>query len=402
MKKKLLVLCLSKISIVALSQWTLQPSPTNKLLRSVYFPNKNIGYAVGNSGAIIKTVNGGINWTTQNSGTYWNLYSVFFTSVLNGYAVGDSGTIIKTVNGGTSWTRLFFGTPGFLRSIHFVNSTHGFIAGNWIYGQILKTIDGGAHWDSSVIRTGLELNSIFFTDSVTGYVACGIHPPYNPPGGDIHKTTDGGTSWTYSNTLNTPLLSVFFANDSLGYVAGSGIILRSLNGGLSWDTTVTANYSLNCVHFPGADTGYIVGYSGVIIKTVNRGKTWTALSSGTKRHLYSVYFTDVNSGYAVGDSGTILKTTNGGSFFIDEKKSMETSFMLYPNPTYHKFTLTNKFNIPKETIISIFTIKGEHIFNNIFHNQNEIEIDLCKFEKGIYFVQIRTNLELEYKKVVIQ
>lgn len=39
-------------------------------------------------------------WVIQNSGTKKNLNSVFFTDVNTGYAVGDSGIILKTTNGG--------------------------------------------------------------------------------------------------------------------------------------------------------------------------------------------------------------------------------------------------------------------------------------------------------------
>ena len=51
-------------------------------------------------------------WVTQNSGTTRNLNSVYFIGVNSGYAVGDSGTILKTINGGVSWALQNSNTTG--------------------------------------------------------------------------------------------------------------------------------------------------------------------------------------------------------------------------------------------------------------------------------------------------
>jgi photosystem II stability/assembly factor-like uncharacterized protein len=74
-------------------------------LNSVFFiphGNANTGYEVGNSGTILKTIDGGANWQYQFSGTKESLKSVFFVNANTGYAVGGSGTIIKATNLGDS------------------------------------------------------------------------------------------------------------------------------------------------------------------------------------------------------------------------------------------------------------------------------------------------------------
>ena len=48
---------------------------------------------------MLKTTDGGTEWIDQDIG--WNfLLSVFFTVADTGYAVGESGVILKTTNGG--------------------------------------------------------------------------------------------------------------------------------------------------------------------------------------------------------------------------------------------------------------------------------------------------------------
>ena len=51
----------------------------------VSFTDANNGTAVGDSGTILRTTNGGTNWTSQSSGTTNWLYGVSFTDANNGY-----------------------------------------------------------------------------------------------------------------------------------------------------------------------------------------------------------------------------------------------------------------------------------------------------------------------------
>jgi hypothetical protein len=80
--------------------WTAHNVPVSMFLTSVYFIDSDTGYAAGANGAILKTTNGGTNWMVQNSGISQNLSSICFTAPNAGYAVGDSGTIIGTTTGG--------------------------------------------------------------------------------------------------------------------------------------------------------------------------------------------------------------------------------------------------------------------------------------------------------------
>ncbi len=78
-----------------------------KYITSLYFINKDTGWAVGNKGTdttnIIKTTNGGMNWfdvNNNNNNSY--LTSVFFTNENTGWATGTDGTILKTTTGGVT------------------------------------------------------------------------------------------------------------------------------------------------------------------------------------------------------------------------------------------------------------------------------------------------------------
>jgi len=78
------------------------------------------------------------------------------------------------------------------------------------------------------------------------------------------------------------------------------------------------------IFFVNPEIGFVVGYNGDIFKTIDSGRSWKELKSGTTLHLHSVFFLNENVGFASSqgmdgcldsdcDKGSVLlKTTNGG------------------------------------------------------------------------------------------
>ena len=69
-------------------QW-LNPLPQGNSLNDVDFVDASTGYAVGESGTILKTTDGGENWTTLDPGIIVYFTSVDFIDAYTGYAAGD-------------------------------------------------------------------------------------------------------------------------------------------------------------------------------------------------------------------------------------------------------------------------------------------------------------------------
>ena len=79
--------------------------------------------------------------------------------------------------------------------------------------------------------------------------------------------------------------------------------------------------SLNDVMFVDAQRGWAVGERGVIWHTADGGANWRLQSSGVKCRLAAVHFIDDQTGWAAGGnihpythatSGVVLRTVNGG------------------------------------------------------------------------------------------
>jgi photosystem II stability/assembly factor-like uncharacterized protein len=230
-------------------------------LRAVEFGNATDGWAVGDSGTILKTSNKGTNWTAQASGTVRNLYGLNFPGASAGWAVGEGGTVLKTTNG-TVWASVASGTAMTLNAAWFSSGGNGWVVGN--SGTILLTANGTS-FSAQSSGTTRNLKGVCFTNASRGSVV--------GEGGTILRTTDGGATW-------------------------------------SAQTSGTAK-NLNGVYWPSSTTGFAVGDSGVILKTTNSGTTWAALASGTTANLLHVAFTSTSSGTISGEDGTLLATANG-------------------------------------------------------------------------------------------
>ena len=81
--------------------WTTQSTPITTAFTGVSAVTSQSAFAVGSSGVIAQTSNGGTAWLTQNSGfgstgAAQNLLATEFTDANHGFAVGTGGTILRT------------------------------------------------------------------------------------------------------------------------------------------------------------------------------------------------------------------------------------------------------------------------------------------------------------------
>lgn len=84
-------------------QWAPQTSGTTEILVDVHFTDDNNGWAIGSSGIILNTSDGGANWAAQTFGTTVTPYALHFTDINHGWVVGESGSILNTSDGGVNW-----------------------------------------------------------------------------------------------------------------------------------------------------------------------------------------------------------------------------------------------------------------------------------------------------------
>ncbi|MDO8879599.1 MAG: cell wall-binding repeat-containing protein [Coriobacteriia bacterium] len=179
-----------------------------------------------------------------------------------------------------------------------------------------------AGWSLQDSGVSVPLGSVYFIDESTGWMTGG--------NGTLRKTTNGGESWSARNTGTSVALSgVFFLDANTGWIVGDGgTILKSIDGGVSW-TPQTSGTSKNLwgVQFVDENTGWAVGIPGgygppppgefsPILRTTDGGETWTNHGDIAHQSLQTMFFIDATTGWAAGN-GTLIRSTDGGVTWED-------------------------------------------------------------------------------------
>ena len=173
--------------------------------------------AVGSSGSIVKTTNGGTTWTILDAGTSNSLDDVFFVNSECGWAVGELGTIVATTDGGESWVLQNSRIRDQLLDVFFVDENEGWVVGP--NATILHTGDGGRTWGIQPPGVSGGLGGVFFADRRNGWVVRGSGYPGE---GVVLTTSDGGEHWE-PQAVELPaggLASVFFVDGQTGWFGG--------------------------------------------------------------------------------------------------------------------------------------------------------------------------------------
>ncbi|MCE7855648.1 MAG: T9SS C-terminal target domain-containing protein [Ignavibacteria bacterium CHB3] len=309
--------------------WTeLNPKVPRVTYLGLHFVNKDTGWACGQSGAVIKTMDGGSSWTILST-PVTNL--LLKTHSYNGQIVlvtGYDGIILRSSDGGENFIQVTSGVGnGYdLWGVQMLNDTLGWVCG--LNQTLLKTTDAGLTWQS--VSTGLNQHywSLDFIDEQYGMIACG--------GGKILKTTDGGSGWTQIQAGDTRALYTIDVIDSLHIAAAgaNGKNVYSSDSGVTWisNSDIPVFSATNCIDFINADTGYTVQDVYNIRKTTNRGQSWFGLPINMTSEWQALYktndggitwmkvqdapsgndllFLDSLAGFI--GSNLIYKTTNGG------------------------------------------------------------------------------------------
>jgi len=213
--------------------WAAINSPTTQNLWSVCGHDFTYYYAVGDSGTIIKSADGGSTWVLLQSPTAANLYSVECWSDGTVHIYGEGLTAYRSSDEGATWTEmdlygaplrnpeLFENGPPDLFTSFFVDDSIGLVFGE--FGVAFKTTDGGSTWQPGFVPGFNRINTAYFTSMDSGVVA--------GDNGTIRFTTDGARSWfedSVASSLTTQNINHIEVSetDSVAVVVGdSGTVI---------------------------------------------------------------------------------------------------------------------------------------------------------------------------------
>lgn len=417
MKALLIGICLCVLSTAwSQSTWYEIPTPTSNKLRAIDFVNSSVGYIVGDSTTILKTIDGGETWVELNhsgiSTNNWSqdLVDVDFVNELVGFVtlLNDNYGVYKTVDGGITWTPAansgsnmcykscayvttendyFVGGAGCFQSgqiEHFENSVWSISTVNYetfnpdeyvvemdfqnniglagLHGQyMLRSTDSGVTWDTlpAWLSQSKVFTSVMFSTADTVYA--GYEETLGSPGFGFLVSTDGGITWAYQ-----------FSIGSL-YPAAR-------------DFAKASNFDL----YAG---GITMNGSGIIFESTN-GVNWSEISVLKPINGIDTYGTDVT--FAVGDSGYVISNVAPSNIGLDEDDFFIPT-TIYPNPSAEIITI--EIESEELVVYNLVTAQGRVVIGDIEVNK-EKTIDLSEIPAGIYYLKSTMKIYTEVHKII--
>jgi len=186
------------------------------------------------------------------------------------------------------------------------------------HGIVMLSDDGGrTHRQARSVPVDVTLTSVSFVDATQGWAA--------GHAGVILHTSDGGESWSTQRNSpqeDRPLFAVHFFDAKQGVAVGLwSLVLATDDGGANWQTVRmplpdgAKKADLNLFGLFSGTRGrlFAAAEKGMVLRTDDRGKTWTYLPTGYKGSLWAG--TSTASGVLVvgGLRGSLYRSADDGS-----------------------------------------------------------------------------------------
>jgi len=307
--------------------WHLQATLPGAVIHDLAFPSAAVGYAAAELGQVWKTSDGGDTWTEiMNLGYPYYWYGVYAFSendvVISGFDNQNFLGIARwSHDGGATWSDdVVVNDQGWSMRVRFADALSGIIVdlisltgpnaahyttnggattadwtsvvpdpnGGWFGNQFsllpggharmsgvtyCDSPDAGATWNCGPPADSVFDGPVFFADESNGWTGGGSISP--DVAGWVHRTTDGGTSWS-GRTLDTPfpIREILFLDAETGWAAGGNIysnvggIYFSSDGGQTWSQDFdSSGHELDaCAHVGQRIwcAGYDASFSGAV------------------------------------------------------------------------------------------------------------------------------------------
>jgi len=239
------------------------------------------------------------------------------------------------------WVRKYFGTGATRNArgnnIKILNSNEIYVSGYAKeYGTdndfvtIKYNSSGSVLWTSKYNRGGNyeDIQTSLSIDNYgNAYVTGESRTDFQISAGDyatVKYNSTGALQWIkhYNGPANRQDVpnAIVNSGNNVVYVTGSSkasndeydyATVRYSNQWLVCSAEESSSNNLNDVYVVNNDTAFAVGNNGKLIFTVDKGKNWNNLNSGTDKDLLNIKFINRTTGIITGDS-ILLKTTNDG------------------------------------------------------------------------------------------
>ena len=196
-------------------------------------------------------------------------------------------------------------------------------------GIFFKTINAGSTWSNNNSAPTDGLSCLAVAPSNPNVIYAGSFK-------GVYRSTDGGTTWTKTSTVNLPdnpsinALAVDPTNPSVVY-AGSEGLFKTTDGGNNWNLNLPGSIFRAIVFDPATPSTIYAGSSAGLFRSTDNGNTWTGINTlgfPTDRDILSMAIDPAApSTIYVGTRGHgLFKTSNGGSSWTAINNGITSGF----------------------------------------------------------------------------
>jgi hypothetical protein len=374
-------------------------------------------------------------YSSSDDGNSWSSVSTGLPSNTNVYSLekigatlyaGTNSGLFKSTTNATNWFRPTSSLRYFdIWDLEYINNllfaSVQSNSGNTIIDLYVSS-DNGVSWSSS--SNGIPQYTRISCIKSSGPVifassASGVNK------GGIYISTNNGATWSSSNSglANSGKKVLTLATDSNYVFAGSlnegsnndfwGGIFISPNYGSSWGNNTWGNY--RSIYSLNKFGPLVVAGGNQIVYSTNLGDNWKT-TSGAYGDQWSVLTSNPTEIFAGQRSFSLSPTVHIGVWkssllnLIDttanlDENHISSNLSIYPNPTTDKLNLSFTSKNAKRISIRLLNLLGSEVFTDdikIFSGNYTTRINLSNNEKGIYFLEITTNLGVSSKKIILQ
>ena len=166
-------------------------------LTDVFFLNRNLGWAVGSQGVVLRTINGGQDWLEISQAPTEIAHELPLDQKIRNLQAGITSRWTGVTNGDSSQ---FKKLRCRFESVHFVDERHGWIAGgydvpyvNKSRAVVMRTNDGGVTWQPVEGLVIPRIKRVVFNDAANGWAIGEMGNLFRT---GIYYSSDGGHTWS--------------------------------------------------------------------------------------------------------------------------------------------------------------------------------------------------------------
>jgi photosystem II stability/assembly factor-like uncharacterized protein len=320
------------VSVSAVAQWQKQAIDTNAGFRGLAVVSKNVVWASGTGGTVVRTEDGGASWDViKVPGAEkldfrdieaFDAETAYILSIGN----GEDSRIYKTADGGKTWMLQFKNEDpkAFFDAVACWDERNCLAMSDPVDGKylLIKTTDGKT-WSSvdTAKMPAAGEGEASFAASGTCLIAAGDSTAYLITGGSaarVFRSYDKGSSWTVAvspiikGTSGSGIFSIAMRDGKNGIIVGgnyekpsetASLAATTRDGGRTWRSAEGLRGYRSGVAYLDKKTVIAVGTTGADISR-DGGKTWSKFG---EENFNAIQTDGKNTIWAVGPKGLVAK-----------------------------------------------------------------------------------------------